>query len=103
MTDATKTTTRHLVDPDLLEVIDMFPGLELTVENLADVRRGFGTRVAIVESDEVKAAVATTKVSIPGPKESPDVSVVVHQPRKRASSRGAILHIHGGGYVTGDP
>ena len=34
---------------------------------------------------------------------APEVAIVVHQPRKRASSRGGILHIHGGGYVVGDP
>lgn len=98
-----KTSTRHLVDPDLIEVIDTFPGFEFSLENLPEVRRGFGTRVSIEESDTVKASVETTKVSIPGPKNAPEVCIVVHQPKKATSSRGGILHMHGGGYVVGDP
>jgi acetyl esterase/lipase len=98
-----KTSTRHLVDPDLLGVIDAAPEFDLTLETLQEARRGFGTRVMIEETSDVKAGIETTKISIPGPANSPEVGIVVHQPRKPASSRGGILHVHGGGYVVGDP
>ena len=98
-----ETSTRHLVDPDLLGVIDAAPGFELTLETLQEARRGFGARVTIEETSDVKTGIETTKVSIPGPANSPEVGIVIHQPRKPASSRGGILHVHGGGYVVGDP
>lgn len=96
-------TTRHLVDPDLLELIDVRPHFELTRENLADVRRGFAGRVSAVEDEEARARVATSRLAVPGPSAAPDVEIVIHQPKNVASARGGILHMHGGGYVTGNP
>ena len=78
------------------------PPFELTREILPLVRQSFGERLSLVEDASVLAAVATDTRMIPGRSGDPDVSVMVHRPRARTGLVGAILHIHGGGYVTGD-
>lgn len=94
--------TRHLVDPGLLPLLDQMPPFELTTELLPILRQGFGARIGFVEDPAVIAAVETVSRTVPGRSGDPDVAVVVHRPRKDRGLRGAILHIHGGGYVTGD-
>lgn len=94
--------TRHLVDPELLPLLDQIPPFELSNEILPILRQGFGARVAFVEDPAVVAATESVSRTVPGRTGDPDVAVVMHRPRKEAGPRGAILHIHGGGYVTGD-
>ncbi len=95
-------STRHLVDPSLLPLLDQMPAFELTREILPILRQGFGARLGIVEDPAVAEAVETETRGIPGRSGDPDVSIVFHRPKNRAGPSGAILHIHGGGYVTGD-
>lgn len=96
------TGTRHLVDPGLLDLVDRMPAFELTTEILPLLRQGFGASLAFDEDPAVLAVVETTTRTVAGRAGHPDVPVVLHRPRDRAAPVGAILHIHGGGYVTGD-
>lgn len=98
----TVTGTRHLVDPGLLDLVDRIPPFELTAEILPLLRQGFGARLAFEEDPATVAAVETATRMVAGKAGDPDVAVVVHRPRALAAPSGAILHIHGGGYVTGD-
>lgn len=94
--------TRHLVDPGLLPLLEQIPPFELTEEILPVLRASFGSRLNQAEDEAAKAGVETTVRAIPGREGDPDVSVIVHIPLHRERASGAILHIHGGGYVTGD-
>jgi acetyl esterase/lipase len=67
----------------------------LTSENLEKRRKAQG-RVAPL------AAPAFVERRIPGPTGAPDVRVYVVNGGDRAKLRPAILHMHGGGFVTGD-
>jgi triacylglycerol lipase len=90
--------SRHLVDPELLPLLDALPAFELSAETLAAVRAA----VFPLPVDPT-AAEATTMTcrTIAGPKGAPDVAVMIYRPLASAGSLPCIFHIHGGGYVAG--
>jgi acetyl esterase len=88
-------TTRHLVDPQILEMLDM-PSLELTAESLPEIRAnpmftGEGLRPPPFPVREEWAPVDG----------GPAVRLLVMDPPSQARDRGAVLYIHGGGMVVG--
>jgi acetyl esterase/lipase len=90
--------SRHLVDPELRELLDLFPTLEFSAEILPEIR----ARVFPLPSDpQAMEAVAMTTRAVPGPTGAPDVGVTIYTPRNRNGRLPCIFHIHGGGYVTG--
>lgn len=88
-------STRHLVDPQLLEMLDM-PSLELTPETLPEIRTNplFTGELVPPPPFPVTEAFAPSSVG-------PDVRLVVMNPPGVAANRGAVLHLHGGGMVVG--
>ena len=93
-------TTRHLVDPELLAMLDLLPMTRLSAEGLAEIRAGMaamglatmGAPTAAVEMDERWAA---------GLNGAPDVRLLVYRPLRLPARAPALLRIHGGGYVFG--
>lgn len=95
-------TTRHLVDPEIAPMLDIFPSLSLTTESLPQ------TRVFLKEMmAQMSAAVPefpdidVSERHIPGPQGAPDVRVLVYLPKNVSTPTPALLWIHGGGYVIG--
>ena len=90
-------TTRHLVDPQILEMLDM-PSLELTTETLPDIRVNplFTGELVPPPPFPVSEAFAPSA-------NGPDVRLVIMNPPSARTGRGAILHLHGGGMVVGTP
>ena len=92
---------RHLVDPELLDLLDTLPAREITAENLAEVRAtARGPAPAQVNTDV--AAVAVSARLVPGPQGAPAVPLRVYQPSRAVDQVGCIFHMHGGGYVNGN-
>lgn len=89
--------TRHLVDSELLPLIDGDVKLELSDAKLAEMRALLPMFYATGPSPATVA-----HVSAPGGANQPDVTLVVHTPRGEARVRPGILYIHGGGMVLGD-
>ncbi|MEQ1490077.1 MAG: alpha/beta hydrolase [Terricaulis sp.] len=95
-------TTRNLVDPALLPVLDVFPTVALTKELLAPMREGERfARLPIPVSNEVLDAIEQTVRSVPGPAGAPDITLTIYRPRAAQQKLPCIYHIHGGGYVGG--
>jgi acetyl esterase/lipase len=94
----TASSTRHLVDPELLPFLDMLPALALSDESLAEVR---GRSFLMPVDPEAIENVDLQRRMIPGPAGAPQVEVLVFTPRAPAPIRPCILHIHGGGYISG--
>jgi acetyl esterase/lipase len=99
-------TTRALVDPELLDLLDQFPPLELRAEGLPSLRAALAAQAQASEAQASEApaseAVVLEERRIPGP--AGEVRVLVYVPRAPATrARPAFLHIHGGGYVLGAP
>lgn len=92
-------STRHLVDRDVLQLLDVFPTVSLSHEILEEMRGP--NRLPFPPAEGRAAEVLRKVVEIPGPEGAPDVGVIVYTPPDAAGPLGCILHIHGGGYVMG--
>lgn len=90
--------SRRLVDPQLLPLLDLIPPPNLTHETLPALRARpvmFQVNPRDVERTDL------TVMNIPGPAGAPQVEVLFYRPRGLTGPAPCILHIHGGGYVTG--
>lgn len=86
----------HLVDPGLRPLLEAFPTVTLTTENLAEMR----SRVLpIPVSDD--CGVELDIITVPGPAEAPDLALHIYRPGGATGPLPCIYHIHGGGYVVG--
>lgn len=92
-------STRHLVDPELLGALELFPPLDLTRENLP-ARRAQMEQMALSAPVPPDLPVVREERVVPGPAGN-EIGVLLYRPRGEAATRPAVLHIHGGGYVVG--
>jgi acetyl esterase/lipase len=91
-------TTRHLVDPELVALLDGIPASDLTLESLQRIR----AMSAQAPTDlPVSSEFTVSEHFIPGPEGAADVRVVVARPASAQEAIPALLWIHGGGYVMG--
>lgn len=93
-------TTRHLVDPELLPMLDLLPPTSVSADVLAEVRARTDA-LSLAAMGEATAAVAVTERLAPGPEGAPDVRLLVYRPAGLPTDAPGMLRIHGGGYVFG--
>lgn len=94
--------TRHLVDPELLPLLEAFPTVQLTDALLAPMRAAERLAALPIEVDPAaREAVEKTVRAVPGPAGAPDITLHIYQPRMSGAARPCIYHIHGGGFVGG--
>lgn len=92
-------SSRHLVDPELLPLLDTIPPMQLGPDILPALRK----RPPRFAPDPDHVALTSMEVRrIPGPAGAPQVEVLTYRPREAMGPLPYILHIHGGGYVMGD-
>ena len=91
-------STRSLVDPELLPLLDMLPESEFSVESLPAIREGFMADMLPSTVD----GLAPQMVIADGVNGAPDVPLVLFNPPSTNRKRAAILHLHGGGMVIGN-
>lgn len=96
-------TTRHLVDPEIIPLLDIIPALNLSTETLSQARASLNEMNAqmLAELPEFPN-ISVTERRIPGPQGAPDVRVLVYLPNNVSTPTPALLWIHGGGYVLGN-
>jgi acetyl esterase/lipase len=98
---ATK-STRHLVAPELAPGIDLFPPMDFS-QGMAPFREGFAFREQPPLPSELEAVKCEERF-IPGAPGDPDVRILLYMPPgAAAAARPAVLDIHGGGFILGDP
>ena len=90
--------SRHLVDPDLTPLLELFPTVQFSAELLPMIR---AREFPVISDPGVAAQVALGMRPVPGPAGAPEVPVRIYTPRAGEGLRPCIFHIHGGGYVTG--
>ncbi len=99
-------STRHLVDPELLPMLEIFPSMSFTAESLPAVRAALAAMAGAAPVPDLPVTVAEHHAV------SPDgghrVRMLVYTPHSDGGPpdggpRPALLHIHGGGYVLGAP
>lgn len=94
--------TRHLVDPEVASILDIFPKLEFTAATLPQIRSdmaALNAQTAALAPDFPHIEVS--EHFVPGAKGAPDVRVLVYLPKNLARPLPVLLWIHGGGYVIG--
>ncbi|MDO7842331.1 alpha/beta hydrolase [Sphingomonas immobilis] len=89
-------TTRHLVDPALLPLLEMLPTRDLHAGTLMETRALMRERLG-----SAPLAAPDAVLHVPGADGAPAVAVRLFRPPGVASPSPAILHIHGGGFVIG--
>jgi len=94
-------TTRHLVDPDLLPLVDSFPPIDLSAATLPAIRVGMVSTIGTQPLPDL--AVTCRNVFIPSPEQGRTIRCLAIQPVALPSNAPAILHFHGGGHVIGVP
>lgn len=95
-------TTRQLVDPELLDLLDLYPTIQLTREELPALRAAErDLQLHPPAEQEVVMAVRLERRRIPGPAGSPELEIAIYTPREKDGPLPCVFHIHGGGYVLG--
>ena len=87
--------TRHLIDPELLPLLEMMPTAQFNAETLPLIRQMSEARFDFLGDPELKPEIK----EIDGP--GGPLDVYWFDPAPGAAHRGALLHIHGGGMVLG--
>jgi len=94
-------TTRHLVDPALLPGIARPPTRIATAEMLPPFRAGLNKLLTL--SPKLPGAITRRQIEIPSLGDDPPIRALIYQPSVECQPVGAILHIHGGGFIIGAP
>jgi len=89
--------SRHLVDPELLPLLDALPTSVLTAENLAEQRANRTLPPPSAYTEEV----SVRRHTVPGPPGAPDIDLYIMRPEGSADPLPLIYHVHGGGYILG--
>ena len=97
--------SRHLVDPELaVGLANNMPAQKLDAETLPRYRQMLIDMVAAIPkpNSEAMQNVRREERHVPGPQGAPEVRVLVYTLGDRGTDLlPAILHIHGGGFVSG--
>ena len=80
----TAISTRHLVDPQLLPLLDSLPAFEWAEETLPALRSR-PTRFAVDPDDLARTDMRATHV--PGPRGAPEVGLVIYRPKASPNKR----------------
>jgi len=91
-------TTKHLVDPELVALLDQIPASVLTAETLGQTRAMISRAPANLPQF---SALSVSERFIPGPEGAPAVRVLVYLPPPVQRPLPVLLWLHGGGYIMG--
>ncbi|CAH0495411.1 alpha/beta hydrolase [Novosphingobium sp. CECT 9465] len=94
-------TTRHLVDPALLPLIDSMPPMQLSDATLPMIQAALPAMVKSVPLPDLPVTIGD--VMVPSGEGDRTIRCMIVRPDAMADNAPAILHMHGGGHVLGMP
>lgn len=94
-------TDKQSVDPELHALVDAFPPIDLSADTLGAFREAF-VQMSPLPDPATHADVRIDTVRVPGGDAGAGVRCLLFRPAA-ARGGGAMLHIHGGGFVMGSP
>lgn len=94
-------SSKHLVDSELVALLDVMTAMELSEQALPAIRDGLTSQMAqmVGEVGEVKY----TERFVENPNDKNEVRMLVYEPADRSEKRPLYFDIHGGGMVMGTP
>jgi acetyl esterase/lipase len=95
--DGVRKISRHLVDPDVLKVVEAFSSTALTDDRVRAIRAE-----GISPGNAIEAGVTVKEYSVPVPG-APDRRLLILAPDDIQSDAPCLFFVHGGGYVMGGP
>lgn len=95
-------SSSHLLDPELLPLVEAFNDFHLSSETLGATRKASAERVMVGDPASSETSRETVLVSGTA-NDQPDVRCLLYRPSRKRLESAAYLHIHGGGYVLGSP
>lgn len=99
---ADRQSSRHLIAPELAAALDYLPDLDFSL-GMEAFRTGLAARMRQPLPPELEVVTCEQRF-VPGLNGAPDVRVLHYTPPGAATGlRPALLHVHGGGYIMGDP
>jgi triacylglycerol lipase len=94
--------SRHLVDPDLLPLLDALPVQERSLETLPQIRAALDGAVAgQLAARAVSDDVVRSDLLVSGLNGAPDVPIAIYRPAAAKSPPPVYFDIHGGGFIAG--
>lgn len=93
--------SRHLVNPDLLPFVDIYPDVDFSDAMLPAFRQAMPIP-RVPEDVPASPDVHVSEHMVSGPPGEPAVRLLIYRPTLWAGGP-AIFHIHGGGYIVGSP
>lgn len=94
----TPPSSLHLVDPELLPLLDLWPMSTISIENLA-ARRARQLPLPVTRDGSVSLRI----VDLAGRDGAPPIGLHIYLPEGRRRPFPLIYHIHGGGFISGTP
>jgi len=93
-------SSRHLVDPQLVPILDVAPDMAVSDARLPLARAAVAemTKLGLEGAD---GSVTVSEHFAPGREGAPDVRVVLYKPENLAANAPVVLQIHGGGFLFG--
>lgn len=95
-------SSAHLVDPELLPMLELFPKTEFSLATLPSIRAALASGALSAPIPE-NVPVTVTEKTVDGPQGAPPVRIVIYTPTQAERPLPALFHVHGGGYVLGTP
>src|SRR5579883_1186234 len=95
-------SSRHLIDPEIVPILDLFPAQKFSAATLPQVRATFDKSFAeqYASLPDFPDVIGTEQY-VPGPQGAPDVRVLIYRPKNVSTPLPALFWVHGGGYVIG--
>ena len=95
--------TRHLIDPELLPLVEKYANFALNEKTLGGLRQAISDASASSNCSNEGLSITVDRRSVPRLDGAGYVPIVVVAPAATRPGRGAVLHLHGGGFVTAVP
>lgn len=95
--------TKRLVDPELYPLLDRYANYPLNAEVLEGQRQAIAASAPVDDGASDGLQIRVERVHVPRTYGEGLVPVLLVVPTAEHSDRGAMLHIHGGGFVKGSP
>ena len=96
-------SSHHLVDPELLPILDVYQPMQLDPAALPEVRKQRAAMAQAILRDLPPDDIERSEHVIPGADGAPATRVLVYRPRSAQGTLGVYINIHGGGLVGGLP